>query len=101
MDEHKLLRERDRGKRAEILLKDELLIEAFAAVEAALLAKIKDSKAEQGALREDAWRSLKLLEKVNAALVSHIRSGKFAAADLDVIEKKRGPVAKLREAMNV
>jgi len=79
----------DRAHRAKLLLGDELLSQAFADIEDALITAWRQSTSDRAPLREDAWRSLKLLEKLKAALEKHVRDGSVAERDLLEIETKR------------
>ena len=77
----------ERGARAERLLKDPLLSEAFESVRQAIFAKIEETPLrDRDALHE--WRlMLKLLRDVRANLEQAVQGGKYAAFRLE--EKRR------------
>jgi hypothetical protein len=79
----------DRAHRAKLLINDPLLAQAFADIEETLIASWRDSTSDRLPLREDAWRSLKLLEKLKGALEKHIRDGSVAERDLLELQKKK------------
>ena len=82
MDEHKRIAERERGARAKILLEDDLLDAAFIDIESALTKAWRDSSSGEVQRREDAWRSLRLLEKLRGTLEHHVNTGKLAEMEL-------------------
>lgn len=88
-DEGKLNLQRERGDRAKRLMEDPLLQEGFANIEAALIKAWKGSAADETLRREDAWRSLKLLEKLRTGLVVAMSDGQKAGAELLRIEAER------------
>lgn len=96
MDLGKLHKQRDRALKAKTLLENELLVEGFEALELSLTEAWKKSKPGDTARREDAWRSLQLLELLKKALESHVRTGEFAEKQLLEIKKP----SKLRTMIN-
>lgn len=82
MDEGKLRQAADRGLRAKTLLENEMLQEAFSAIEAALLDEWKSTVAGEDQRREDAWRSFKLLGSLKGYLSKHVSNGSAAAKEL-------------------
>jgi len=72
---------RQRGLRAEVLLADDLLQEAFNGVDAECVAAWR--AAETPAQREEAWALLAALAKVQQRLRSIMADGTLAQARLD------------------
>lgn len=89
MDEATARETQHRAARAKAILTDPLVSGAFADIEQTLIAAWRDSASDRLPLREDAWRSLKLLGTLKGALEKHISDGKVAERDLLDIEKKR------------
>ena len=86
MDEHKLRRQEARGARAQELLKNELLVTAFESLESELSEAWRKTTPNESQRREDAWRSLKLLEKLKSGLERHVTTGKTAGKQLTEIK---------------
>lgn len=82
MDEVKLNIAQDRGIRAQGLLDNSLLNEAFAAIEEHYLIEWRASKVADQEAREAAWRALKTLDGIKDLLRIYVRDGKIAASDL-------------------
>lgn len=78
MDEGKLRDQAERAERAKRLLEDELLNEAFAKLDTALMKAWKESPPSEPERREDAWRCVKLLEKLQGELNHIVYTGKDA-----------------------
>jgi len=83
MDEIKLGIARDRGFRAQELLNNSLLNEAFAAIEERYLSEWRASKVADQEAREAAWRALKTLDGIKDLLKRYVMDGKIAASDLE------------------
>jgi len=88
MDEIKLGIARDRGFRAQELLNNSLLNEAFAAIEERYLSEWRSSTAADLEAREAAWRALKTLDGIKDLLKWHITNGKLAASDLERLSEE-------------
>ncbi len=88
MDEGKLRNQESRGERAKLLLENELLKEGFEKIHEALIQSWKESKPDEKERRDDAWRSLKLLEKLQSELTRIVRTGKDAKTRLLEIKPK-------------
>lgn len=71
-----------RGERAQLLLQDELLIDAFTLIEEELTEQWQNSPARDQEGREKLWLSLKLLHKLQRNLVTVMETGKIAKATL-------------------
>lgn len=83
MDEGKLRRAADRGTRAEALLKNELLQEAWAAIETALVAAWRESGPDDVVRREQAHMALKLLDKQKLHFEKIVRDGAHSQKELE------------------
>ena len=79
-------REAARGIRAKALLDDELMREAFQALEEAYTDEWKRTADAEGAKRDRLWIRLKLLHEVKAHLLIVAEDGKIAAREIE----KRG-----------
>ncbi len=86
----------ERGRQAKELLAHPLLSQAFADVESDLQRLWSDSHPRDVALRDDAWRCLRLLKMVKGNLSHHVGTGKLAAMQLPI---ERGALAKVRRAL--
>jgi hypothetical protein len=82
VDEGKLQEQRERGHRAERLLADDMLIEAWDAVENYYLTAWRGSDAHDIELRERAWTALQILTDVKGALARVARDGAVASEAL-------------------
>lgn len=96
MNEGKLHEQKSRGARANALLQNELLVQAFEGLEITLVEAWKNSTPDQVQRREDAWRSLALLKKLKKSLESHVHNGSVAEKQLIEIKKP----SKLRKMIN-
>lgn len=86
-DEQKALRDVDRAARAELLLNDELLKEAFAYIDNELIDRWRECRDPTG--RDRIWQATQLANRVQEVLKLHIRNGKVAKRILDDLEGKR------------
>ena len=89
-DDVKLQRQIGRRARAEALMRDELLAEAFTALEAAYYQGWKNSKPAETAARERLWQAAQILAVVRGHLVLAIENGKVAQAQLDDVARAGG-----------
>ena len=89
MDENKLIRETERGKRAKRILEDELWIEAWASIETGLLNGWKNSPARDTEGREALWVALQMAEKVRNLFESHMKTGQMAEMQLEKANEQR------------
>ncbi|MBP2311891.1 hypothetical protein [Azospirillum soli] len=69
-----------RGERAAKLLEDDLLADAFQAIEERALGEFRTSKPEEKERREAAYTKLRLLEEFKAELRRVITGGKMVVA---------------------
>ena len=82
MDETKLAIDQSRALRAQALMDDELLIEAFVTLEADYIAAWKLTPARDDDGRERLWRAVQIVAGVKDHLGSVIENGKLANAQL-------------------
>lgn len=78
-----------RGERAQAILDDPLVGEAFAAIERECLAEWRSAPARDVEGRERLWLMLKLCERLKAHFERLIDSGKLAGERLAQLEKER------------
>lgn len=81
-DEYKLRRQSERGIRADALLNNELLQEAFEKIESVLMDEWRSTNSEDGQRREDVWRSHKLLQNLKGYLKKVVTDGSAANKQL-------------------
>jgi hypothetical protein len=89
-DATKLQRQIERRARAEALMRDELLAEAFTALEAAYYEGWKNSKPNETAARERLWQAAQIVAVVRAHLALAIENGKVAQAQIDDVARAGG-----------
>jgi len=85
MDEDKLSEAMGRGARAERLLNDPLLQEAFEMLERDYIRGWRDTGARDTDARERLWQALHVVAKVRSHLGSVVSSGKLAQRELDAL----------------
>ena len=78
-----------RGARAERLLADELLQEAFAGLETEYLKAWKVTAARDTDARERLWQATQVLGKVRDHLAAIAGNGRLAQRELDDLQEKR------------
>lgn len=90
-DEHALLRDASKAGRAAALLNDPLLIESFAALEAAYLKAWRNTGITEAdtIARERLFTAVNIIGKVQEHLHRVIDGGKIAKVQLDHIEGRR------------
>ncbi len=88
-DESKLNAEAARGARAEILLRNELLQEAFTVLEARYVEEWRVTQFRDTDARERLWQAVNILRKVKDHLGATIANGKLAQRELDDIAAGR------------
>lgn len=87
-DEGKLRDQQTRGERAKLLLNNDLLLEAFKSIDETLEKEWRSSKAGEQQLREDVWRSQKLMESIRKHIEKHVYTGEAAGKELARIKGK-------------
>ena len=85
--EDKLRLDQQRGAKAKALLDNELLQEAFRNMESDLMQEWRKTAPEDQQRREDAWRSLKLLENLQGGLKRVVLTGEHSGKELLKIQK--------------
>jgi hypothetical protein len=81
-DELKLNRAKERGAQAEMLLRNEMLAEAFKQLEAQYLAAWGATHAHEVEARENLWRATQILGDVRRHLIKVVNDGKLASKEL-------------------
>lgn len=79
----------DRGVKAEALLKNELLQEAFDKIEGAILEGWKNSQAHEDEQRRNAYLMQRLLQNFKAHFNYIVRTGKHAESQLLKLEDSK------------
>lgn len=82
-DESKLHQAALRGSRADALLKDELLSEAFKTLETQYVTAWAGTHPAEGAARENFWRAVQILGDVRTQLIKTAADGRVAQKELD------------------
>lgn len=83
VDETKLRRDAERGRKADALLKDELLSGAFKALELQYVQAWAATEAAESGARENYWRAVQILGDVRKHLAAVAASGRVASVELD------------------
>ena len=92
--ESQLRNEATRGMAANELIANELLIEAFAKIDARIMQEWADSPARDTTGRENLWTMKKLLSNLSAHIAEVATTGKLASLQL---EQERTLVQKAKE----
>jgi len=82
-DELRLRKAADRAARAQALVNDDLLKEAFATYERELMDLWGRTRAEAASERENIWLAVKTVRRIQEGLVKVITDGKIASAELN------------------
>jgi hypothetical protein len=89
-DEIALNRAAERAARAEALLRDELLLEAFDTLDQEYVKAWRATAARDNDARERLWQAVQIVAKVRDHLGSVLSSGKLAQRELnDLAERKK------------
>jgi hypothetical protein len=88
-DELTLHRDKDRGARAEALLRNDLLIEAFAALDAEYVRAWRLTHINDVNARERLFQAVQIVAKIKDHLGKVLNNGKLAQRELDDLEAKR------------
>ncbi|QDP65663.1 MAG: hypothetical protein GOVbin707_14 [Prokaryotic dsDNA virus sp.] len=83
MNEGKLREDRANGQKAELLLKNEILINAFVELEKQYLEIIKNSEIADVEVRENAYKLMRSLQLLQRHLETVVSTGKIALHQLD------------------
>jgi hypothetical protein len=87
--EHKLNADMARRPRAEALLQDELLQEAFARLEERYIEEWRVSQFRDTDARERLWQAVNILRKVKDHLAKIVADGRLAQREIDQLAEKR------------
>jgi hypothetical protein len=87
-DEQKQLKALDRAAKAEGLINNDLLKDAFAEIDAALVERWRGT--EDPLARDALWQAAQINKQVQSILKKHIQSGKVAKAALDKLSNVVG-----------
>ena len=88
-DESRLNADMARRARAQALLANELLQEAFAALEARYIEEWRVSQFRDTDARERLWQAVNVLRKVKDHLAKIVGDGKLAQREIDQLAQKR------------
>ena len=83
MDELKLVKDKERGARAEMLLRDELLKEAFDTLEKAYISEWAVTQVRDVEARERLWSAVNVNRKYQDHLRNVLANGKLAQKQLN------------------
>ena len=86
MDEISLGIKQERGARAEVLLRDELLTEAFDSLKAEYIRTWATTSVKEQDARERLWMAVNIIGKVQDHLKKMAADGRIATKDLSAIE---------------
>src|SRR5581483_9794144 len=92
-DEHALIRANGKGTRAQQLLENELLVEAFKGLEDAYTKAWRSTTIEDVAAREKLFLAINIVGKVRDHLSRLVIDGKLAQAELESLAR----IAELRK----
>jgi protein involved in temperature-dependent protein secretion len=90
-DEHKLQSDAVRGARADELLQNELLKEAFQTLEREYTDSWVKSQPHEREAREFYWKALQVLADVQAKIQIVARNGRVAKTELEMLAKQIQP----------
>jgi hypothetical protein len=81
-----LFKEQDRGAKAEVLLRDEMLVDAFATMERVYLEAWRESPQRDNEGRENIFQMLRALDALKSHLEEVVTTGKFASMQINETE---------------
>jgi hypothetical protein len=88
-DEIALARASERAARADALLRDELLVEAFAALDRDYTKAWRETAVRDTEARERLWQAVQVVAKVRDHLGHALTNGKLARRELDDLAERR------------
>ena len=88
--------EMHRGDKAQLLLEDELLLEALTAIESEVIAQWEQCPARDKEGKEALWQLYKTSKKFRNVLFGYLETGKLAREKLKPIEDRRGFLSRIR-----
>ena len=86
------IQERSRGQLAQQVTESHIYQEAFLAIKAQILADIERSKFKETDVRDECWRKLQTLNRMEAYFASVMTTGKVAAQKISVLQKAKNTV---------
>ena len=91
MDEHKLLRQREKAALAKALIESEAFVEAMQEVDDALIERLREEP--DPAARDVLWQAMQCFAQLPKVLKKTMATGRMAEADLARIEQLAIPRA--------
>lgn len=88
-DEFKLQRDISRQARAEELMRNEMLQEAFATLEVSYIKAWRETLARDTDARERLWQAVQVVGKVRDHIVRVVADGKLAQREIEQLTEKR------------
>ena len=79
----------NRAARARQIIEDDMVVSAFSDIETMLMGAIKESRPDQSAEREDAYRLMRLMGKFKNAFRKHLKDGQIADHRILEIKERR------------
>lgn len=98
-DRSKLQHQAARGERAQRLLEDPLVVEAFEAIEQKILEGWRESRAEEREQRENAYVMHRLLQSFREHFAAHVRTGELARTELLAIAEEESRLKRMGRAI--
>lgn len=88
--------DQERGRRAQELLDNELLVQALDAIESEVVAQWEQCPARDAEGKEACWQLIKTSKKFRAILLGYVESGKLASDQIRRFEEKRSLMSRLK-----
>lgn len=88
--------DQERGRRAQELLDNELLVQALDAIESEVVAQWEQCPARDAEGKEACWQLIKTSKKFRAILKGYVESGKLASDQIRRFEEKRSLMSRLK-----
>jgi hypothetical protein len=87
-DEYKLRADVDRAMRAQQLIEDEILTEAFTELETTYIKGWRSTLALEDKAREKLWVAINVVGKVKEHLAKVVANGRLASAELNLLTQE-------------
>ena len=88
------INERSRGQLAQQLMESPIYQEAFIAIKAQILADIQKTKFKETDERDECWRKLQTLDRMESFFASVMRDGKVAEQRISMLSKAKNSVVR-------
>lgn len=88
------VQERSRGQLAQQVVESQIYQEAFLSIKAQILSDIQRTKFKETDVRDECWRKLQTLERMESYFASVMTTGKVASDRLSRIQKLKKTVVK-------